>query len=169
MLLFKGLKKKYKQEAGDLYITDIVCSALAKECSKEIIDAARKHFLPDYQPLNLDYACKPDAPDQPFPSEDEMILFFTDNPGHDQFFYWNQQQDNPDKVMLGAHITHDHHLIISLTLNGTSTTRANYYHALKTLLHADAATISYSTPAKYDDGADFIRRYQNQQHDFEKP
>lgn len=64
--------------------------------------------------------------------------------------------------MVGANILSDNKLVISLTFNGTIETEQKYYTELKSLLKADVVVISYVNPPNYNDGTDFITRYENE-------
>ena len=146
-----GMKKEF--------IKDIICTVLANEKSVEIIYMALNEFIPNYEKLNPDYACQPGTEDYAFKSEEEMVRFFIENKGLSQAFYWNKYEDNPDGIMLGASLTTDDTLIISLTFNGTKETEATYFLKLKTYLNSDIGVISYINPPEYVDGQDFINKY----------
>ena len=140
-------------------ITDIVCNVLANECSTKLIYATLNEFLPNYEKLNLNYTNPPDDEKYEFKSEEEMISYFVDN-RLDQTFYWNKYINNPNKIMVGANITNDNKLIISLTFNGTETIRNKFYQKLKLFLNSEIGVITYVNPAEYDNGKDFIFKYQ---------
>lgn len=143
------------------YIRDVVCSVIANECSKDIIDKVLCHFLPNHKEINLDYCNPPDNLNYQFKSEDEMIRYFIDHKNLSQTFYWNQDNDNPHKIMVGASILSDDKLVMSLTLNGTKQIYHKYLVELKHMLHSDIGVISYVDPPEYKNGADFIRCYQS--------
>jgi len=153
---------------GKEFIRDIICSVIANECSKDIIDLVLNYFVPNYKGINLDYCNPPDNEGYEFKSEDEMINYFIDNKEFSQTFYWNKYQSNPDKIMVGANILSDDKLVISLTVDGTKETEQKYYLELKKLLKSDIGVISYIDPPEYDDGEDFIERYENLKYDFEE-
>lgn len=94
-----------------------------------------------------------------FGSEEEMIRYFIETPHVDQAFYWNRSKDNPDRIMVGAVITEDNQLIISLTVDGTPDTEAYYFRELKQFLNTKIGVISYIDPACYENGKDFCSRY----------
>lgn len=144
-----------------LYLRDIVCSVLANDCSKATIDVVLHEFIPDYERLNLDYAVHPHAEDYLFTSEEEMVTFFLENKGLNQTFYWNQYHNNPDKIMVGADITSDDKLIISLTMDGYYETAVAYYKRLEQLLQADIGAINVGGPLAYEDGVTFIEKCKN--------
>lgn len=141
------------------FIMDIICTVLSNKKSAEIIFMALNEFIPNYEKLNPDYACPPDKEDYAFKSEEEMVHFFIESKGISQVFYWNKYQDNPDGIMLGASLTTDDNLIISLTLNGTKETEFTYFRRLKTCLNSDVGVITYINPQEYEDGQDFIDKY----------
>ena len=141
------------------FTKDIICTVLANEKSIEIIYKTLNEFIPHYEKLNSDYACPTGKEDYTFKSEENMVRFFIENKGLSQAFYWNKYQDNPDGIMLGASITTDDKLIISLTFNGTKETEATYFLKLKTFLNSDIGVISYINPPEYKDGKDFIDKY----------
>ena len=141
------------------FTKDIVCNVLANEKSIEIIYEALNEFIPNYEKLNPDYACAPGKEDYAFKSEEEMVRFFIENKDISQAFYWNKYEDNPDGIMLGASITTDDRLIISLTFNGIKETEAHYFLRLKTFLDSDVGVISYINPPEYENGRDFLNRY----------
>lgn len=140
-------------------IKDIICQVYAGQKSRKTIDLVLNTFIPEYEELNLDYASRTDDEDYIFNSEDEMINYFIENTGLSQAFYWNKYHDNPDKIMVGAIITNDDKLIMSLTFDGNKETEIKYFEKLKNTLNSDIGVISYINPADYDDGQDFILRY----------
>ena len=149
------------------YIHDIVCQVLVQEKSSDLIYAVLNEFIPDYTPLNLGYAGKPDDLSFVFSSEEEMILYYAETPNVEQTFYWNKRKDNPHKIMVGANITNDNQIVFSLTLNGTHSTEAQYYIRLKRFLKSNIGVISYVDPVYYLNGEDFKKRYGNVVYEFE--
>ncbi|UPQ79010.1 hypothetical protein M0M57_15495 [Flavobacterium azooxidireducens] len=131
----------------------------AGQKSRKTIDLVLNTFIPEYEKLNLDYASRLDDENYIFKTEDEMINYLIENTGLDQTFYWNKNYDNPDKIMVGAIITADDKLIMSLTIDGTEETESKYFEKLKNLLNSDIGVISYINPADYDNGQDFITKY----------
>lgn len=140
-------------------IRDIICQVYAGKKSRNTIDLVLNTFIPEYEKLNLDYASRLDDENYVFKKEDEMINYFIENTGLDQTFHWNKNYDNPDKIMVGAIITADDKLIMSLTIDGTEETESKYFEKLKSLLNSDIGVISYINPADYDNGQDFITKY----------
>jgi hypothetical protein len=140
-------------------IRDIICQVYAGQKSKKTIDLVLSTFIPEYEKLNLDYASRLGDENYVFKTEDEMINYFIENTELNQTFYWNKNHDNPDKIMVGAIITEDNKLIMSLTINGTEETEIEYFEKLKNVLNSDIGVISYINPADYDNGQDFIKKY----------
>lgn len=139
----------------------IVCQVHAGQKSKKTIDLVLNTFIPGYETLNLDYTYPRHNKDYIFTSEDEMIHYFIDTPAIDQTFYWNKYHDNPAKIVVGANITDDDQLIMSLTMNGTKEMEKHYFDQLKKLLQSDIGVISHAFPSDYENGEDFIARYGN--------
>lgn len=139
--------------------SDIICQVYAGRKSKETIDLVLNTFLPLYQKLNLDYAFKPDNIDYTFHNEEEMINYFIENAGIEQTFYWNQYQDNPNRIMIGADITDDDRLIMSLTIAANEEIGKIYFDRLKEILNSNIGVISYTDHAEYENGKDFISKY----------
>ncbi len=154
--------------AKEEFIRDIVCQVLVQKKSKELIYSVLNKYIPGYTKLNLDYTGKPDDMDYTFESEDEMISTYIDTPNVNQTFYWNKEEDNPDKIMVGANITTDNQIVFSLTIDGTPETEAKYYLSLKNFLNSKIGVISYVNPAEYNSGADFKNRYEDEVYDFEE-
>lgn len=140
-------------------IRDIICQVYAGQKSRDTIDLVLNTFIPDYEKLNLDYASRLDDESYVFKTEDELINYFIENTGLKQTFYWNKNHDNPDSIMVGAIITEDDKLIMSLTIDGTEETESKYFEKLKNILSSNIGVISYINPADYDNGQDFITKY----------
>lgn len=143
------------------FVRDIVCQVFAGEKSAEKIKMTLVEFLPNYETLNLDYASKLDDENYLFESESEMILYFINTPNVSQTFYWTSAKNNPDKIMIGANITSDDQLIMSLTFDGLIHLENDYLRKLKSLLKSDIGVVSYTNPAEYENGQDFCNRYAN--------
>ncbi|MDR6457212.1 hypothetical protein J2786_000305 [Chryseobacterium vietnamense] len=140
-------------------IMEIVCQVYAGQKSRKTIDLILNTFLPGYEKLNLNYTYPRHDKNYIFKTEDEMIGYFIENPGLDQTFYWNKYHDNPDKIMVGANITDDDKLVISLTMDTTEDKKNMYFDQLKKVLQSDIGVITYVNPADYEDGEDFIVKY----------
>jgi len=139
--------------------TDIICQVYAGKKSKKTIDLVLKTFLPLYKSLNLDYTSKPDDIDYVFQTEDEMINYFIENSRIEQTFYWNQHQHNPNRIMIGANITSDDKLIMSLTVETNEEKGQIYFDSLKEILNSNIGVISYIDPVEYENGEDFVLKY----------
>lgn len=142
-------------------INDMVCQVYAGEKSKNTIDLVLNKYLPQYEPLNLDYAYKIEDENDVFNSENEMIQYFIDTKNIYQSFYWHQWDDNPFKIMLGAIIVNDDKLIISLTMDGTLEEGFQYFNSLKKNLNYEVGIISFVDPIEYDTGEEFIEKCEN--------
>ncbi|MFZ4927771.1 hypothetical protein [Chryseobacterium sp. Mn2064] len=139
-------------------ITDIICQVYAGQKSKRVIDLVLDTFIPGYEKLDPDYTYPEGNKDYIFKTEYEMINYFIETPSINQTFYWNKYYDNPNKIMVGANITDDDQLIISLTVNGNLETEKKYFSLLKEVLQSDIGVVSYINPADYN-GKDFILKY----------
>ncbi len=153
---------------ADTHIRDIICQVLIDQKSTELIYAVLNEFIPGYEPINLDYAGKPNDEQYEFQSEDEMIQCYINTPNVKQTFYWNKYNDNPDRIMVGANITSDNQIVFSLTVDGNLKTEEYYYLKLKKFLNSDIGVISYINPVDYEDGSDFSLQYGKIRYDFEK-
>ncbi|MBO9693442.1 hypothetical protein [Chryseobacterium sp.] len=140
-------------------IIDIVCQVYAGQKSIKTIDLVLNTFIPGYEKLNPDYTYPKDDKNYIFKTEDEMIRYFIETLSVTQTFYWNKYHDNPDRIMVGANITDDDKLIMSLTMDTTEEKKNLYFDQLKKVLQSDIGVISYINPADYKDGVDFILRY----------
>jgi hypothetical protein len=141
------------------FIKDMICQVYAGTKSKKTINLVLDTFLPGREKLNLDYASKPDEAEYVFRSEEEMINYFIDNTGLTQTFYWNKYSENPDNIMVGANITADDKLIMSLTFDGDEAAAIKFLKKLKDLLNSKIGVISYINPADYKNGQDFAKKY----------
>ncbi len=88
-----------------------------------------------------------------------MIIYFVNHPLEETTLFWNQQENNPDKIMVGAFFTSDKQLVMSLTLRADGTKENRYWQQLKQLLQSEVAIISYTLFPEFDDGEDFKRKY----------
>ncbi|SDI21394.1 hypothetical protein [Chryseobacterium jejuense] len=140
-------------------VRNIICQVYAGQKSKTIIDLVLNIFLPNYEKLNPGYTFPPNNENYIFKTEDEMINYFIKNKALDQTFLWNKYDSNPYKIMIGANITDDDKLIISLTMDTTEEIMQTYFNKLKEILESDIGVISYVNPAEYENGRDFILRY----------
>jgi hypothetical protein len=138
---------------------DAICCVLAPQRSREVIDLVLSTFVPEHEQLDSGYASPPDDPNGSFASPDEMINYFVCNAACVQTFFWNQYENNPEGIMVGAFFTQDGCLIMSLTLPADGERENLYLTRLKAMLHSDTGVISYTNPPPFDDGADFIKRY----------
>lgn len=140
------------------FIQDIVCQVYFDGKSSEKIFNLLNLYLPKHEHLNLDYTYRHDS-EKGFESNKEMIDYFVITDNVRETFYWNQHQDNPDKIMFGVNITDDNKTVFSLTIDGTITLAEIYLKDLKQRLNSDIGVITFVNPAKYDSGADFKMKY----------
>ena len=138
---------------------DIVCQIYAGQKSKKTIELVLNNFIPEYNKLNLDYASPLLNEDYIFKNEDEMLNYFIEKKGINQTFYWNQYHNNANRIMVGAIITDDDKLIMSLTFDGDKETETKYFEKLKNILNSNIGVISYINPVDYENGKDFIKKY----------
>ncbi|HCC92736.1 MAG TPA: hypothetical protein DEQ26_00140 [Flavobacteriaceae bacterium] len=140
-------------------IKDIICQVYAGQKSKKMIDLVLNNFISEYEKLNLDYALPISNLDDNFNSEEEMISYFIEKKEIDQTFYWSQVHNNPNRIMVGAIITDDDKLIMSLTFDGDKEIEKKYFNKLKCILNSEIGIISYVNPAEYENGKDFVLKY----------
>ncbi|MGV0938767.1 hypothetical protein [Empedobacter falsenii] len=140
-------------------IKDIICQVYAGQKCKKVIDLVLNNFISEYEKLNLDYALPISNLDDNFNSEEEMISYFIEKKEIDQTFYWSQVHNNPNRIMVGAIITDDDKLIMSLTFDGDKEIEKKYFNKLKCILNSEIGIISYVNPAEYENGKDFVLKY----------
>ncbi|MDM1546455.1 hypothetical protein HX096_01055 [Empedobacter falsenii] len=140
-------------------IKDIICQVYAGQKSKKMIDLVLNNFISEYEKLNLDYALPISNLDDNFNSEEEMISYFIEKKEIDQTFYWSQVHNNPNRIMVGAIITDDDKLTMSLTFDGDKEIEKKYFNKLKCILNSEIGIISYVNPAEYENGKDFVLKY----------
>ncbi|HAD79174.1 MAG TPA: hypothetical protein DCF99_06895 [Flavobacteriaceae bacterium] len=140
-------------------IKDIICQVYAGQKCKKVIDLVLNNFISEYEKLNLDYALPISNLDDNFNSEEEMISYYIEKKEMDQTFYWSQVHNNPNRIMVGAIITDDDKLIMSLTFDGDKEIEKKYFNKLKCILNSEIGIISYVNPAEYENGKDFVLKY----------
>lgn len=139
---------------------DVICQVLVEEKSKDLIFSVLNKFIPDYEKLNLDYTGKIDDINYIFKSEEEMISYYVEKDKVNQTFYWNKNENNPDKIMVGVNILADNQIVFSLTIDGCEQKETEYFRELKNFLKSEIGVVSYINPAEYDSGKDFRDRYE---------
>jgi len=145
---------------NDIYENvDAVCCVMALHRTREIIDMVLNSFIPEYTNISNDYPSPTEYSGDAFTSPNEEIDYFIRNTNCAQSFFWNQYENNAERIMVGAFFTEDGHLIMSLTIPADGVVEFEYLAKLKALLHSNAGVISYTNPPSFDDGADFINRY----------
>lgn len=142
-------------------LQDVVCCVLANESNKREIDQVLNEFLPGHEPVNPDLMAHPVNEALKFHTEEEMIHFYLTNPGFAQSLYWKKKQDNPDNRMVGADITSDGKIIMSLTMAVSNENAASWLQRLKAFMNSSIGVVSYGILPEYTDGADFVRRHQS--------
>jgi len=136
---------------------DIICHVLAPTCSENIIYHVLDKYIPNRETLNLEYAAHLDG--KRFQSERDMVRHFINRDYSGRTFYWKSETETPDNLMVGADITSDKRLIMSLTLDGTEQRANAYLVELKSVLKSNAGVISHTIPAPYETGQDFQKKY----------
>lgn len=140
-------------------VIDCICQVLVKQKSKKLIDQVLREFIPKFTPLSPDYIGKPDDINYVFNSEEEMVSFYTDTTGVEASFYWNQQEINPHRIMVGAHILQDDQMVISLTVDTNKENQSILFNRLKQQLNSEVEIISYTDPVYCENGKIFEELY----------
>jgi hypothetical protein len=130
------------------YLNGLICLVHVGEKSKTKIDLVLNHFIPNYQPLNYE-----------FQSETEMIDVFLNAKNVRQLFFWKDRNKGKYNYMVGANITSDNQLIMSLTLDGTEVGFEEHLLKLKKLTKSEIGACFYVQYPAFEDGTDFIKRY----------
>lgn len=141
------------------HLNDLICLVHAGEKSKAKIDLVLNHFIPNYQPLHLDYTDHPTIENYEFQSETKMIEVFLNTENVRQSFFWNDKNKGIHNYMVGANITSDNQLIMSLTLDGTEEDFEYHFLKLKALLKSEIGICFYVEYPAFEDGVDFIKKY----------
>ncbi len=142
-------------------LQDVVCSVLTNENIKREIDKVLNEFLPGHEPVNPALMSHPVNEALTFHTEEEMIHFYLTNQGFAQSIYWKKQQDNPDNRMVGADITSDGMIIMSLTMAISAENAVAWLQRLKSFMNSSIGVVSYGILPAYTDGNDFVKRYQH--------
>ncbi len=137
-------------------VKDTICQVLVEEKSLQLLYKLLYDFLPHREELPSDYLGLSDGLGLSFKSEKELLNYFFSQALTDQTFYWNQYHHNPDHIMLGASLTFDNMMIISLTLDVSEIKAEEYLARLKKLSNSNVGTISYINPVIFDFGEEFI-------------
>jgi len=117
---------------------------LANERSERVVVSALQTFLGDYENAS---------------SENDCFAQMISTKDAEQTFHWHGKTEN---FMMGANLTSDDKLIVSLTLDGTEEDADQYLKKLKSHLKSDVGIISTPFPAEYSDGRDFKSKYGTQ-------
>lgn len=141
---------------------DSICCALTSRRTVETIYRVLNHYIPGYEELPGDYAVFGLLPEMTFPDEGSMLSFCVANSTLSGSFFWNKHDDNPDNVMIGAVLTSDGQLVMSLTMPATedSFVEEKRLSELQDMIGSDCGVIYGNMFPEFKDGADFRMRYQ---------
>lgn len=140
-------------------IKDIICQVYFDTKSSEKIFELLNFYLPEHEPLSLDYSSRIND-EKEFESHEEMIEYFVNIDYIDQIFYWNQYIKNPNKIMFGVHMTNDNKTIFSITFDGTIKLAKVYLSDLMQKINSNIGVITFINPAEYSNGLNFKMKYQ---------
>ena len=166
--VFKTQKKIINNTLNTNNTSDVICMVIAESKSKLYLDKTLDKFIPRYEKLPSDYSSFDQQNITPFKDESEMLNYCFQCKEIDQTFYWNQTLDNPNKIMVGAYLTNDNYLIISLTFKYSKELEKNYFTSLKKILNSEIGVISYNHLPEFKSGKDFIAKYKDCKYDFDK-
>ena len=153
---------------SNTFIKDAICNIYAGNKSRSKIELVLNTILPEFDEITALSFEHPIDPNFVFKNDKEFVNFFLEERNLSQTFYWNQSVNNPQNIMVGARITIDNKLIVSVTLDGFEEDVNRLYLKLKEILKSDTGVISYFDPPNYSDGADFIERYGQIKYEFEE-
>lgn len=139
-------------------IKDIIFQIYAGQKCKKMIDLVLNNFISEYEKLNLDYALPISNLDNTLTQKKKWLVTLSKKK-IDQTFYWSQVHNNPNRIMVGAIITDDDKLIMSLTFDGDKEIEKKYFNKLKCILNSEIGIISYVNPTEYENGKDFVLKY----------
>jgi hypothetical protein len=154
-----GWNKTMKINNEILY-SDAICCVLANVRTKEIVYDVLNSFIPNYEKIDGEYYFSINGPKDGFKNEDEILDYLISNKYENGTLFWNKNEKNPYKIMVGAFFTTDAKLIISLTVKADGTIEDKFLEKLKNLLNSKIGTISYVNPPEFEDGNDFMNKYQ---------
>jgi hypothetical protein len=140
-------------------LNDLICLVHAGGKSKEKIDLVLNHFIPNYQPLDLDYMDHPIIENYEFQSETEIIEVFLNTENVRQLFFWKDGNRGKYNYMVGANITIDNQLVMSLTLDGMEEDFERHFLELKDLLKSEIGACFYTQYPHFEDGRGFIKQH----------
>ena len=139
-------------------IKDIIFQIYAGQKCKKMIDLVLNNFISEYEKLNLDYALPISNLDNTLTQKKKWLVTLSKKK-IDQTFYWSQVHNNPNRIMVGAIITDDDKLIMSLTFDVDKEIEKKYFNKLKCILNSEIGIISYVNPTEYENGKDFVLKY----------
>jgi hypothetical protein len=142
-----------------MIIGDALCFVLADNRSKENVFLVLNKYIPDYEKIQADNYSFNLTNEMEFETEEQMIEYLVMTKGEHGTLYWNKKENNPHRIMVGAHFTTDGELIMSLTLPGDDVKEEKYLEDLKRTLNSDTGVIYYNCFPDFKDGADFRNKY----------
>jgi hypothetical protein len=142
-----------------MIIGDALCFVLADKRTKENVFLVLNKYIPDYEKIQADDYSFNQTNEMEFGTEDQMIEYLMGTKNEEGTLYWNKKNDNPDRIMVGAHFTTDGELIMSLTLPCDDVKEEKYLEDLKRALNSETGVIYYNCFPDFKDGADFKNKY----------
>lgn len=142
---------------------DAICCALTANRTVEVIYRVLQQYIPGYEQLPGDYGVLSLPDELTFPDEDALLHFCVADYALSGSFFWNKWHGNPHRIMVGAVLTNDGQLVMSLTMPATQTGRVEeiYLSELQLLIGSDCGVIYGNEYPPYKNGADFRLRYTN--------
>jgi len=142
---------------------DSICCALTNNRTIETVYQVLNHYLPGYEKLPGDYGIAGVPEELTFASEDAMLRFCLADSSLAGSFHWNTYVDNPRNIMVGAMLTSDGQLVMSLTMQATQAciVEETYLAELQKMIGSDCGVIYGNMLPEFEDGADFRARYQH--------
>ena len=103
----------------DFMQDDSICYALTNNRTIETVYQVLNHYIPGYEKLPGDYAVFGVPEELTFANEDALLRFCLADSFLSGSFFWNKLLDNPRSIMVGAMLTRDGQLVMSLTMQAT--------------------------------------------------
>jgi hypothetical protein len=144
---------------------DSICCALTNNRTIETLYQVLNHYMPGYEKLPGDYGVFGVPEELTFANEDAMLRFCLADSSLVGSFFWNKPVDNPRNIMVGAMLTRDGQLVMSLTMQATQAciVEETYLAELQKMIGSDCGVIYGNQLPEFEDGADFRARYQHRQ------
>jgi len=142
---------------------DAICCALTNNRTIETVYQVLNHYIPGYEKLPGDYGISGVPEELTFADEDAMLRFCLADSRLVGCFFWNKPVDNPRNIMVGAMLTSDGQLVMSLTMPATQAciVEETYLAELQKMIGSDCGVLYGNLLPEFDDGADFRARYQH--------